>query len=112
MSIELPQLIASFVQANNDHDSDVLIACFEGNAIVHDEGQEICGTTAIKKWIDGSNEKYQVTLAATNLVEKDNETILTAQVSGTFEGSPILLDYHFIITEDKIGQLSIRLTGE
>jgi len=49
MSIKLPQLILNFVQAKNDHNSDAVIASFVGDAIVHDEGQEICGTAAIKK---------------------------------------------------------------
>lgn len=112
MSIKLPQLIATFVQAKNDHNSDAVIACFAGDAIVHDEGQEICGTAAIKKWIDASIEKYQDTLEAINLVEQDNETVLTALVAGTFDGSPIPLDFHFTINDGKITMLSIRLTGD
>ena len=112
MSIKLPQHILNFVQAKNDHNSDAVIACFVGDAIVHDEGQEICGTAAIKKWIDASIEKYQDTLDATNLVVQDNETVLTAQVSGTFDGSPIPLDFHFTINDGKITMLSIRLTGD
>jgi hypothetical protein len=44
--------------------------------------------------------------------ERDNETVLTAQVSGNFEGSPALLDFHFTVSGGKINQLSIRPTGE
>ncbi|WP_378954255.1 nuclear transport factor 2 family protein [Pelosinus sp. sgz500959] len=112
MSIKLPQLIATFVQAKNDQNSDAVIACFAGDAIVHDEGQEICGIAAIKKWIDASIEKYQDTLDPINLVEQGNETVLTAQVSGTFDGSPIPLDFHFTINDGKITMLSTRLTGD
>lgn len=114
MSIKLPQPILNFVQAKNDHNSDAVIACFgfADDAIVHDEGEEICGTAAIKKWIDASIKKYQDTLEATNLVVQDNETVLTAQVSGTFDGSPIPLDFHFTINEGKITMLSIGLTGD
>lgn len=112
MSIKLPQVIATFVQAKNDHNSDAVITCFAGDAIVRDEGQEINGTAAIKKWIDAGIEKYQDTLDATNLVEQDNETVLTAQVTGTFDGSPIPLDFHFSINDGKITMLSIRLTGD
>lgn len=112
MLIKLPQLIATFVQAKNAHNSNAVIACFADNAIVHDEGQEICGTAAIKKWIDASIEKYQDTLDATNLVVQEKETVLTAQVSGTFDGSPIPLDFHFTINDGKITMLSIELTGD
>lgn len=112
MSIKLPQLIATFVQAKNDHNSDAVIACFAGDAIVHDDGQEICGIAAIKKWIDTSIEKYQVTLEPTNLVEQEQETILTTQVSGTFDGSPVPLDFYFTINDGKIIMLSIQLTDD
>ncbi|MDF2635381.1 MAG: hypothetical protein K0R78_2255 [Pelosinus sp.] len=112
MSIRLPQLILNFVQGKNDHNSDAVIACFADDAIVHDEGQEICGSAAIKKWIDTSIEKYQVTLDATKLVVQDNETVLTAQVSGTFDGSPIPLDFHFTINDGKITMLNIGLTDD
>jgi ketosteroid isomerase-like protein len=112
MLIKLPQLIADFVQAKNDHNSDAVIACFANDAIVHDEGQEIRGTNAIKKWTDASIEKYQFTLEATGLVERDKEIVLTAQVSGNFDGSPVFLDFHFIINDGRISMLSIRLTGD
>lgn len=111
MSIKLPQLIADFIQAKNDHNSDAVIACFANDAIVHDEGQKIRGANAIKKWTDASIEKYQFTLEAIGLVELDKETVLTAQVSGNFDGSPVLLDFHFIINDGRISMLSIRLTG-
>ena len=68
-------------------------------------------TAAIKKWIDVNLEKYQDTLDATNLIVQENQTILTAQVFGTFDGSLISLDFHFNINDGKITMLSIGLTG-
>lgn len=112
MTIKLPAVIEAYVQGENNHNSDAVIACFADHAVVHDEGQEILGTAAIKKWLDDSNAKYIVTLNAIKLVDLDNETILTAQVSGDFEGSPVPLDFHFTINGGKISRLSIRLTGE
>jgi hypothetical protein len=47
-------------------------------------------------------------LEVIQFVSRDNEVVLTAQVSGNFEGSPIPLDYHFIINDGKINMLSIR----
>ena len=112
MSSKLPQLIAAFVQAKNDHDSNALIACFADNAVVHDEGKELFGVAAIKKWIEASNAKYQVALDVVRFIERKDGSILTAQVSGNFEGSPVSLDYHLTINEGKISRLSIRLTGD
>jgi hypothetical protein len=112
MTIKLPSVIDAFLQAKNAYDSTAFVACFSDQAVVHDEGKEMHGTAAIKKWIEDSNAKYQDIVIAMDLVERDNETVLTAQVSGNFEGSPVLLDFHFTVSEGKISQLSIRPTGE
>jgi hypothetical protein len=37
-----------------------------------------------------------------------NGSIVTAQVAGTFDGSPIQLRFHFTINGDKIAALTIR----
>lgn len=110
--IKLPSIIETFVQGKNHHDSEAVVVCFTNDAVVHDEGQEFRGTAAIKKWLDASNAKYKVALTPTKLIDIAKETILTAEVSGNFEGSPIPLDFHFTIKEGKIDRLSIRLSGE
>ncbi|HWR09066.1 nuclear transport factor 2 family protein [Sporomusa sp.] len=112
MNMKLPPLVAKFVQAKNAYDSTAFVACFADQAVVHDEGKEMRGTIAIQKWIEASNKKYQDTLTVTNLVEHNNETVLTALVAGNFEGSPVSLDFHFSIKEDKIDRLSILVAGE
>lgn len=38
---------------------------------------------------------------------RDNETVVTVEISGTFPGSPISLDYHFAIASGKIASLTI-----
>lgn len=112
MTIKLPTVIDAFLQAKNAYDSNAFVACFADHAIVYDEGKEMCGTIAIKKWIADSNAKYQDIVTAMDIVERDNETVLTAQVSGNFEGSPVLLDFHFTISEGKVDRLSIWLADE
>jgi ketosteroid isomerase-like protein len=108
MKTQLPQPIATYVQATNAHDTDALLACFTADALVIDEGHEYRGTAEIKGWREKTNEQYQFTLDVTGIVEGDNETVVTSQVSGNFDGSPIQLHYHFTLTGDKIAALSIR----
>lgn len=108
---QLPHLISAFVRANNEHNCDAILACFSKDALVQDEGNDIQGIDAIQKWLKESIENYQFTLEVLHLSENENETVLTAQVSGTFDGSPIPLDYHFTIHDEKIVRLSIRLMG-
>jgi len=112
MMIKLPSIIEAFVHGKNNHDSEAVVACFTNDAVVHDEGQEFRGTAAIKKWLDASIAKYKFTLTAKKLVDFDKETVLTAEVSGDFEGSPVPLDFHFTIREGKIDRLSILLAGK
>lgn len=109
---QLPHLISEFVQANNDHNCDAILACFTQDAFVQDEGNDIYGTDAIQKWLEECIQNYQFTLEVLGFRENENEMVLTARVSGTFDGSPIPLDYHFIIRDGKIMRLSIRLMGD
>jgi ketosteroid isomerase-like protein len=112
MNIKIPLLIDRFIQAKNAYDSKAFVACFAEQAVVLDEGKEIRGLSAIQNWIEASTAKYQDTLTVTKLVEHNHETVLTALVAGNFEGSPVLLDFHFVIKEDKIDRLRILLAGE
>lgn len=112
MTTKIPLLLDRFIQAKNAYDSKAFVACFAEQAVVLDEGKEIRGLTAIQNWIEASNETYQDTLTVVKFVEHNHETVLTALVAGNFEGSPILLDFHFVITEDKIDRLRILVAGE
>ena len=85
MNTQLPQPIATYIQATNARDTDALLACFTADAVVTDEG-----------------------VAVTDVTEGANETVVTTQVSGNFDGSPVQLHYHFTSKGDKISVLSIR----
>jgi SnoaL-like domain len=108
MTITLPKIIETYVLAKNAHDIKNTLACFSKNAVVHDEGQEMRGIKKINEWLESTTKKYNVHLRPVKIVEKGDETILTTEVSGTFEGSPIELDFHFTIEYDKITVLSIH----
>jgi ketosteroid isomerase-like protein len=106
--IELPWIIAAFVKAKNDRDVNAVINCFASDAVVHDEGREMRGVTAIKEWSDNTHKKYQFTIDPTDIVKSDKETVLTATLTGNFPGSPVALDFHFTIKDDKICALAIQ----
>lgn len=110
MDTKLPNIIDAFIKASNDHNSDTYISCFTDNAVVQDEGKDIQGTKAIKEWNEWSSNEYHTTLEVMRLVDDNEDTVLTAAVSGSFEGSPVNLDYHFTISNDKITALKILLT--
>jgi hypothetical protein len=72
MSTRPPESIATFIQATNDHNSDALRATLTNDAVV------------------------------TEVVERDGETVVTAQVVRAFDGSPDHFHFHFITDDNKV----------
>lgn len=106
MTTDLPPVIAAFFQAHNSDHTDDFNQLFTADALVSDGAHQYRGP-AIKEWMDGAIAKYQPTAAITNLTQAGNQTIATAQVSGTFPGSPIQLRYTFTLHHGQIATLAI-----
>ena len=106
MNIQLPPPIAAFFQAANTRETDDFIALFTNNALVTDEGHEYRGA-AIKGWIDRATAEYKPHAQATDLAHVGDKIVVTAQVGGTFPGSPIQLRYNFTLKDAKVAALSI-----
>lgn len=104
-----PNVIAELIEAQNLFDSNKYADCFAEAAVVIDEEQTYNGKDEIRNWINEANEKYKVVMEPVKYRVSQTTGILTTKVSGTFEGSPVLLDYHFEITEDKINHLKITV---
>ena len=108
MTITLPQIIQEYVEASNRHEVKAVLSCFSENAIVYDEGEELHGKKAIEGWIKKTIEKYKFHFKPLGLKEDGSEKIVTVEVSGTFDGSPVTLDYHFATETEKICSLKIE----
>jgi ketosteroid isomerase-like protein len=104
---KLPQPIANYFQAANAHNTDAVVAAFAEDALVTDEHREHRGA-AIKEWSDEVNEKYQPHAEMIDIAELGDKTVVTAEVSGTFPGSPVQLRYSFTLKGDKIVGLLIE----
>jgi len=105
--VKLPTVLVALITAQNEHNSQAFAEVFTNDALVHDEGKIYSGKAAIKTWNEGTNKKYKTRLEPEAMQEKGAEIILTVLVSGTFEGSPITLEYHFRIKDSKIIYLNI-----
>src|SRR5688572_24684095 len=110
MLTTLPAPIAAYFRAKNVHDTAAMLACFAEDAIVHDEEQEYRGITAIEDWIVTTTAKYQVIVDITHSDNQGSATIVTGRVSGNFPGSPVELQFRFIVQSDKIISLTINPT--
>jgi ketosteroid isomerase-like protein len=108
MSANLPQPLPAYFKAANAHDVEASVACFADDAIVRDEGKDISGSAAIREWKDRTNALYGTAIETTAVDQVDDKTIVTAQVSGNFPGSPVQLRYCFRLDGGKIAALEIR----
>lgn len=107
VSIHFPQVIQSYIDASNAHDVASILGCFTDDAVVQDESQAIRGKDAIKLWLATTIKKYRFQFRAKDMRTQAEQMVVTMEVAGTFPGSPVTLDYHFTLTNDKIASLTI-----
>lgn len=111
-AIPLPQPIAAFYHACDVYDDALLAGCFAADAVLVDEGREYHGPEAVSGHILEANRDAKVMTEVTNCAGKNEEAVVTATLSGSFEGSPVPLDFHFTLENGKIKALHIVLAGE
>lgn len=109
MSPTLPTPLAAYFAAANAHDTDAVLACFAAAARVRDEGKDLVGREAIRAWSEHAQAMYRPTYAVTGLETAGGRTVVTAEVSGSFPGSPLALRHHFTLAGGKIAALEIRM---
>jgi ketosteroid isomerase-like protein len=107
MTVKLPRIIDDYVDASNAHDVKSVVACFADNAFVHDEGKDFRSKKMIEDWITKTIERYKFQFKPVSIKDDNPEVVVAVELSGTFDGSPIRLDYHFTIEGDKIVSLTI-----
>ena len=107
--MNLPKVVADLINAQNSYDSVAYANCFFEKAVVFDEGKIFNGRTEIANWIAKANEKYKTVMDPVGYEGKGPSGVLAARVSGTFAGSPTVLDYHFEFNDGLIQ--SLKVTG-
>jgi hypothetical protein len=107
MSMNLPGPISAYLKAKNEHDVDAMLAPFDEDATVKDEGQEHHGRSAVRSWLEDVTRKYRVTLDVKDVRDTNGTTVVSGLVSGNFPGSPVLLDYTFTLSGPTIARLEI-----
>ena len=108
MTIKLPKIIQQYVDASNEPDVKSIVGCFSDVGFVRDEREEHRGKKNIEPWIVKTIEKYEFQFKPLSVNDGDAEVVVTVQVSGSFDGSPVTLDYHFTIENEKISSLTIE----
>jgi hypothetical protein len=106
--MHLPAAIDLYIKAENAGDVESLSECFAPNAIVHDEAHTYEGLAAIKEWKAETKKKYNHTVAPLEIAQRDGKTVLKARLTGNFPGSPVTLEFSFVLEDGKIASLEIR----
>lgn len=107
MSIQLGKPISDYFNISNGVGSVPIQDCFASDAVVLDEGGTYQGLVAIESWLQEARQKYQFSAKPISSAKNEQYEIVVAEVSGNFPGSPIRLNYAFILNEIKIQSLEI-----
>src|SRR5437763_8677895 len=107
MSAALPSKIQNYIDASNAHDVPSILACFTDDETVRDENTTHHGKIDIERWATETIEKYKFQFKPLSAEQRDNETLVAVQISGTFPGSPVTVGYHFGMADEKIASLII-----
>ena len=107
-TLKIPTSVKSLVEAQKRHDSEDYAKCFAPDAKVFDEGKTHIGYAQIKEWIGKANKKYNTVMEAVDYHESPSGGVLKAKISGSFDGSPLLLAYHFKFKDGLIASLKIE----
>ncbi|PTE06748.1 nuclear transport factor 2 family protein [Mesorhizobium helmanticense] len=107
MTVKLPQPLADYFAAKNRHDIDGMLIPFSSEAAVRDEGETHQGSAAIRRWMEATTAKYQVTVKVADATVSGAAWRVAGIVSGNFPGSPATLHYNFTLANDRITRLEI-----
>ena len=107
MPLSLTPIIQSYVDASNAHDVKSILDCFADDAVVRDENATRRGKIDIEGWASETIDKYKFHFRPVKAERRANETVVSVEVSGNFPGSPVTLDYHFTVANEKISSLII-----
>lgn len=109
--IELPPLVAAFVEATNNFDLDRLMITFADDALVNDQLLDYWGKAAIRRWAERDIIGERLTIAVTRVVEHYDSFVVTAEIDGNFDKrglpEPLVLAFYFMPHDDLIVQLII-----
>jgi hypothetical protein len=105
--MKLPKIVEDLVQAQNNFDCVAFANCFSEKGEMIEEGKPYKGRVAIQHLIAETNKKYQSVMKPLEYTENGTSSVLSAQVSGTFPGSPAVLKFHFDIIDGKIQYLKV-----
>jgi hypothetical protein len=105
----LPSAIENYFSGKNVRDFTLAASGFSSSALVKDEGRDHHGPEAIRTWIEATSAKYDDRAEVRAISSNGADVEATAEVSGKFPGSPIVLRFKFTLDDGQISRLEIAL---
>jgi len=107
MPLDLDPPISNYFATRNAGDAVGTAALFAEDGRVHDERHDHRGRSAIQGWAEETSRQYQMVQTPRTARQEDGATVVTAEVAGSFPGSPIELSFRFVVDGQQIKELQI-----
>jgi hypothetical protein len=105
--MNLPNILADLVKAQNTYNSAAYADCFSETTVVTDEGKTYHGKAEIQQWIAAANENFKTVMKPISFKVTETASVLKAEISGSFPGSPAILNYQILLENGLIQALEI-----
>jgi hypothetical protein len=102
----VPAPVQRLLDAANAGDVDIFLGTFTDDGVVDDWGREFRGADRIRAWSDEEFIGKRVTLDVTQVVERDGQTVVTAQVGGNGFNGPS--HFSFRTSAERVTRMTIR----
>ena len=111
MSTKLPAIVAEYIAAVNDFDTDRIVATFAPDAYVNDNRREIWGAESIRKFMDKEMVGDHVTMEVREVIDHYGDILVRARYDGTYDKANLpdefVMTSYFAIRDGKITSLTV-----
>jgi limonene-1,2-epoxide hydrolase len=111
MTTGLPAIVAEYIAAVNDFDTDRIVATFAPGAYVNDNRREIWGTDAIRAFMAKEFVGDHVTMEVREVIDHHGDILVRARFDGTYDKTnlpaELVMTSYFGIRDGKIISLAV-----
>jgi hypothetical protein len=107
--VEVPEVIRSYLAAQDRRDSDASLSSFAPEGRVLDDGREYRGREAIHDWLARASTQFTYTRTFLDAVAEEPDVWLVRnRLEGDFPGGIVDLEYRFRLVNGLIDDLVIQ----
>ncbi|MGF7155413.1 nuclear transport factor 2 family protein [Novosphingobium gossypii] len=109
MTIDLPEPIAVFVEANARLDVDGMLKPFVHDAVFIDNGKRFEGHAEIRELLEEEVVPVTAIFAPDTVRQEDGTVVVEGPAHGDFPGSPLRFTYRFTLANGAIKTLEVTV---